>query len=322
MEKSTKRLILRFVFWGIIIAAPVIFFSMGLFYLNAYLTPERVQFVVVPVFESITSRKVQIDETKAQAGFTSWLEFRDIQFHHLSDDTIAGYSPPPAHLQRLFIQFKPLSVFTRAFQVDSIIVDGFRGSVTYDPERSYSHYLWEGSDENRRLEVNLERGDLESMQIRSFVVKNSDFHYIYKDRNLEYYIDDFYQEVRIEGVRVMNMMLIYGRTGGLLRASETGEVYTSISLSGRLQINLDDRSFVLRGGRLTIGDKNFAFTAFSNNEDDLNRISILFEDQRQVLSTSLEKLPSSLRQWLEGELPDSRYRVTILYADEYTADQT
>jgi hypothetical protein len=322
MEKATKRLVLRFVFWGIIIAAPVIFFSMGLVYLNAYLTAERVQFVAVPVFESISSRKVQIDDTKAHAGVTSWLDFRDIHFFLPSDEPDADSGLPDAHLDRMFVQFKPLSIFTRAFQIDSIIMDGFHGSITYDPGKSYTHFQWEGSDENRRLKINFEQSDLESIQIRSFVVKNSDFHYKHKDLNLEYYIDDFYQEVRIEGVRVMNMMLIYGEAGGVLKASGTGEIYTNISISGRLQINLDDRSFILRGGRLTIGEQSYAFTAFSNNEEDINRLSILFEDERHVLVTSFEKLPSSLVQWLEGELPGSRYRVTILYADEYTTDQT
>lgn len=322
MGKSTKRLILRFVFWGIIIAAPVIFFSMGRVYLNAYLTAERVRFIAVPVIESISSRKVQIDDAKAYAGVTSWLDFRGVDFFLPSDEPDTDWGPQDAHLDRIFVQFKPLSIFTQAFQIDSIIVDGFRGSITYDSGKSYSYFRWEGSDANRRLEINFEQSDLESIQIKSLVVKNSDFHYKRKDLNLEYYIDDFYKEVRVEGVRVMNMMLIYGEAGGLLKESGTGELYTNISISGRLQINLDDRTFILRGGRLTIGEQSYAFTAFSNNEEDIQRLSILFEDERHVLITPFQKLPSSLVQWLEGELPDSRYRVTILYADEHTADQT
>lgn len=122
--------------------------------------------------------------------------------------------------------------------------------------------------------------------------------------------------------RVMNMLLIYGNIGGVLKDSASGDTFTDVSVAGRLQINFDDGTFSLRRGKIIIGEKEFSFAAYLNKEEDILRLSILFEGTRASVEDSLKKLPPSIIQWLKGELPDSRYQVTVIYSGEYGADQT
>jgi len=122
--------------------------------------------------------------------------------------------------------------------------------------------------------------------------------------------------------RVMNMLLIYGNIGGVLKDPASGDTFTDVSVAGRLQINFDDGTFSLRRGKIIIGEKEFSFAAYLNKEEDILRLSILFEGTRASVEDSLKKLPPSIIQWLKGELPDSRYQVTVIYSGEYGADQT
>ncbi len=322
MEKSTKRLILRFIFWGSVLTAPVVFFSMGLIYLNAYLTEDRVNFVMIPVFETLSGRTVQIESTGAHLGFTSSLEFRNVNFHRKTAELNAAYSPVDASVNRIYLQFKPITMFARIFQVDSVLIDGFHGILKYDPERSYLQYDWNGGDESRRLQVNLEHSDLGNIHIKSLLIKNAAIHYFHQGLNLEYLIEDFYKDVELEGFRVMNMLLVNGHVGGVLKDPETGERFTDVLLTGRLQINFDDRTFIIRGGRMTIDNSEFLYTAFLNEVEDTLRLSIIFEEPREIIEEAFKKLPPSIEQWLRGELPGSRYRVHINYSGDHAADQT
>ncbi len=321
MEKSTKRLILRFVFWGVILAAPVVFFSMGKVYLNAYITGERVNSVMIPVLETVSERSVRIGSANAHIGFTSRFEFQDIEFFEKSEEVDTDHTLPDARISRGFIQFKPLTLFTDVFRIDSLFIDGYGGTITYNPDKSYFRFVFTDRDGMRR-EVNLDRFGLENIHIRSFKVKNSGFHYKNRRQNLEYILEDYYQEIQIEGVRVMNILLVYGSIGGVLKDPAAGNVFARVLISGRLQINFDDGTFILRSGNITIDEHNFSFTAFLNKNDDIPRLSILFDRPREPVEEVLEMLPSSLIQWLRGELPDSRYQVKIIYSGEHATDQT
>lgn len=321
MEKTTKKLIIRFVFWGVILAAPVVFLSMGVFYLNAYVTGERVNSIMIPVLESISERSVHIGSTNAHIGFISRFEFRDVDFFRKTGELNAAGSLPDVHIDRAYIQFKPLTLLANVFRIDSLLIDGFRGTIAYYPDKSYSRFVYTGSDGTRH-EVKLDQSDLENIHIKSLIVKNTSFHYKNHGLNLEYILDDFYQEVQIEGMRVMSMLLVYGSAGGVLRDPASGEMFTGVSVSGRLQINFDDRTFILRGGTMVIDEQVFSFTAFLSNDEDISRLSLMFDDPPELIEESFEKLPPSIVQWLSGEMTGSRYQVNIVYAGDHAADQT
>lgn len=322
MKKSTKRVVLRFIFWAAVIAAPVVFFSMGLVYLNAYITEDRVNFVVIPVFETLSSRTVQIESTGAHIGLTSWFEFRNIRFYPQSTQRNAAYTPADTYIDRIYLQFKPFTLFARTFKIDSVLIDGFSGILNYDPERQYMHYEWHDNDETRTLRVDFDLSDLENIHIKSLIIRNADVRYFHRGLNLEYYIEGFFNDMEVEGFRVMNMMLVNGRAGGVLRDPETGERYTDVALTGRLQLNLDDGTFILRGGRMTIDGDDFSFIAHLQKDGDIPHLSIYIDEPRETIEEIFRKLPSSIEQWLQGELPGSRYRVTINFPDDHAANQT
>ncbi len=322
LVQGIKKYIKRILFWGVILAAPVVFIMMGLVYLNAYLTGDRVNTAAIPVLETISGRAVQIGSTGAHIGLTASFDFRSIDFFQKSAFLDPSYSHVDSHIGRLFIQFKPLTLFAQSFQVDSILIDKFQGVVKYDPGRSYTQFKWIDEDESHRMEINLNESDLENIHIKSFRVKNSNIHYINEELQEEYIIDDFYKDVEVEGIRVMNMLLINGSIEGTFRNPETNSLYSRFSVAGRLQINLKDRTFVLRGGRLAIDDDVFSYTAIVNIDDEGARLTVLFEEPRQYVERAFRNLPPSLERWLQGQLPGSRYRVHINYSGEHAEDQT
>lgn len=322
MEKSRKKLLLRFVFWGVLLAAPVVFVMMIFVYLNAYVTADRVNFVVIPVFEAISGRSVQIETTEAHVGYTSSLEFSGVHFSpHTEQVNTEGISAD-THIDKLYFQFKPLTMFTRTFQIDSLIIDGFRGILKHDPDRSFSRLEWTADDESRRIELSIDHTDLDNIHIKSLCVYNASIHYVHTGFDVDYIVDDFYKEIELESLRVMNIMLVKGHAGGILKDPKTGKPFTDISLSGRLQINFDDGTFVIRGGTLGIGDKKFTFNAFSSRTEDIHGLSLIFDERREIIETAIEKFPHKLGQWFLGNLSGSKYRVQIIYAGEDGSDQT
>ena len=322
MAKGVKYYGLRTLFWGVIIVAPVMFFSMGLIYLNAWLTGDRVNFAAIPVFEVVSNRSVQIESTQSQIGFNTSFDFRSIDFFKKDATLDPSYTPVDTRIGRLYIQFKTLTLFARTFQVDSILIDTFSGMLKYNPDRPFSQFEWVDEDESRRMEINLDRSDLGNIHIKSFRVKNSDIHYVNEALNEEYLIGDFYQDVEIEGIRVMNMLLVNGHIGGTFQDPETKSRYSDFQLEGRLQVNFDDRTFLLRNGKFVIDDEEFSFTAFLNNDAGVSRFTIIFDEPQEIIEQAFQKLPPSLEQWLYGRLPQSRYQVHINYSGEYAEDQT
>ena len=322
MAKGIKYYGIRILFWGVIIAAPVMFVIMGFIYLNAWLTGDRVNFAAIPVFEVLSNRSVQIESTESHIGFNTSFDFRSIDFFKKNDTLDPSYTPVDTHIGRVFIQFKTLTLFARTFQVDSILIDTFSGILKYNPDRPFSRFEWVDEDESRRMEINLDRNDLGNIHIKSFRVKNSDIHYVNEALDEAYSIEDFYQDIEVEGIRVMNMLLVNGNLGGTFKNPETRSRYTDFHISGRLQINFDDRTFLLRNGRLVIDGEEFSYTAFLNNDTEVSRVTIIFNEPQEIIEEAFQKLPPSLEQWLYGKLPESRYQVHINYSGEYAEDQT
>jgi hypothetical protein len=318
MKKITKRVIGRIVFWGIVIAAPIVFFYMVHIYLNAYLTEERVLWVMIPVFELISDRTARIESTDAYFGFNSTFEFRNIRFYPKTAPDATENTHPDASIERLLVRFKTLTLLGGRFEVDSLLIEGFRGTLKYDPDRSYSHYVWIDPDESRRMEINITSSDINNIHIKSFHINNANVRYVNDGLGIEYHIDDFYQELEIEGFRVMNIFLINGTVGGIFMNPGTDEPYTDIMLSGRLQINIDDGTFIVREGRMTIGEDEFSYSAFVTGEGDDAHIAVIFQEPRDPVREALMKLPPSMIQWLEGDLEGSGYRVQVNYRDDQT----
>ncbi len=322
MAKSTKYYGIRILFWGAIIAAPFMFFSMGLIYLNAWLTGDRVNFAAIPVFEVLSNRSVQIETTQSHIGFNTSFDFRSIDFFKKDATLDPSYTPVETQIGRLYIQFKTLTLLARTFQVDSILIDTFSGILKYNPDRPFSRFEWVDEDESRRMEINLDRNDLGNIHIKSFRVQNSDIHYVNEALDEAYLIEDFYQDLEVEGIRVMNMLLVNGNLGGTFKNPGTKSRYADFNISGRLQLNFDDRTFLVRNGRLVIDDEEFSYTAFLNNDTEAARFTIIFNEPQEIIEQAFQKLPPSLEQWLYEKLPESRYQVQINYSGEHAEDQT
>jgi hypothetical protein len=314
MTIGTKKVLKRLLFWVILIAAPVTFLSLALFYLNAYLTSDRVTFVFMPVLEYLSDRTVTIGHSDIHIGYNTRLELKDVSFYDADDTVGPGMSVLDAKIDRIFLQLGTFSLFTDALALDSMIIEGMSGSVGSGWRGGIKELRWrtgrtEGTEGGNTLTLQLDRNDI---RVRHFIVRDAEFRYENEHIGLSLDIIGYEQELSVDMVSLMNILLVSGTVGGTISDPGTGDTCL-VSLSGRMQINFDDGTVFIRNGVLATMNTSHKFTAIAQKEDDVLRMRILFEEEEEYVSQSLLNLPPPLREWVFGRTEGSRIRTELIY---------
>jgi hypothetical protein len=314
MTIGTKKVLKRLLFWVILVAAPITFLSLALFYLNAYLTSDRVTFVLTPVLESLSNRSVTIGHSDIHIGYNTRLELSNVSFYDGDDTDESGMSVLDAKIDRIFLQLGTFSLFTDALALDSLIIEGLSGAIGSGWKGGTKELQWRtdrtgGTEGGNTITLQLDRNDIRA---RHFIVRDSDFRYENKDLGFYLDISGYEQELSFDMVSLMNILLINGTVSGTIRDPGTGDTCV-VSLSVRMQINFDDGTVFFRNGVLATMNIKHQFTAIAQKEEDVLRMRILFEEDEEYVSQSLLNLPLPLREWVFGRAEGSRIRTELIY---------
>ncbi len=310
-----KQILKKFLFWGILLAAPITFVSLVLFYFNASLTSDRVIFIFKPVFETLSGRIVLIEQAEIHIGFKTRAEFSNVRFLN-AGSAEAGMSPQPeATIARLFIQAGTFSLFAGSPEVDSLVVEGFSGKIGSDWLSGTTSLEWRtgdrsSDDDGSMMTLQIDKSDL---RIKCFSVRESEFIYDNDSLGFSLHIDEYSQDLRIDAVALMNLLLVHGSVSGTVR-SRTDDTRCRFSLYGRIQKNFDDGAVYLRGGVLTLDGESYPFTAVMQTEQTIDRLRIFFEAEREHVTEAIGLLPPEIRSWLFGENEKAQIRTELIYA--------
>lgn len=312
---NVKRYLLKILFWGLIVAAPIVFCMMMIFYLKTYLTDDRVHSAVVPVLQAVSGRDLLIGDTEFQLGLRSVLTLREVRF--LADDpTYPDTQFTAAKFDRFTLQFKPLTLFTRVFQIDSLIVEGLQGTLTIDSSRFLPPFVWTNGVNGRPVEVRIDSRDFENMEITVLRISGGDLLVFDEASQKGLQIDSFDFNLKLEGIRVMRLLLLKGETSVEFPQSASRVNGVLLRLSGRFQFNMDDQSIIIRNGILGINGTESSFTGMVQRENGVPHCKIFIDQPRESLESDILKLPQYVRDWLNGSLPHSRFSIQFVYPDD------
>jgi hypothetical protein len=300
MKNGTSKIWRRLLFWAVLIAAPVAFFVMLSFYLNSYLTSDRVIAGLQPALELLSGRRVSIGNADLSIGYRSVLTVEDVRFYRESS---AGEDTLDAVLRFGTMQFRPHTMFVGPSRIDSVIIDGFEGRIEADVNRSLSDLVWESPDGSQTIRVQLSRSDLLGLNIKSLKLRNASFTVDHGERGPSIHFESYEHDLTIDGVRVMNFLLITGTVNGAIK-DPVSDRLCRVSLTGRLQYNFDDGSVYLRNAALSFNDAVFPLSAFVFQDGTDRLLRIVFQTSEPAVADAYCVLPEPIRDWLEGVYAD------------------
>jgi hypothetical protein len=296
MKNGTSKLWRRLLFWAALIAAPVAFFVMLSFYLNSYLTSDRVIAGLQPPLELLSGRRVSIGSADLSIGYTAVLRLEDVRFYRESP---TGEDTLDAVLKSGTIRFRPHTMFVGPSQIDSVVIDGFEGRIEVDGNRSLSDLVWESPDGSQTVRVQLSRSDLLGLNIQSWKIQNASFTVDHGERGPSIHFESYDHDLTIDGVRVMNFLLFTGTVTGTMKDTVSDRL-CRVSLTGRLQYNFDDGSVYLRNAALSFNDAVFPLSAFVFMDGSDRLLRIVFQTSEPAVADAYCVLPEPIRDWLEG----------------------
>jgi hypothetical protein len=322
MRSERKRILVRIAFWGAIAGAPVVFFAMACIYLNAYLTGDRVAAVINPVLQVLSERNVSIAETNFEFGTTSTLRLRGVEFTR--HDTVGGLPRvvTDARIDRLTMRFRPLTIFTRVVEIDTLSLEGMEGTVRIARDFSFRRITVRDEERGTEMQISLGTGDMENFLIRVLRIEGSDLQFEDEKRGIRLEMERFAYTARIEGFRVMRTILTEGEFAATLHDRNIPGKSVAIRIEGRVQFNLDDNTFVLRGGVCAIDGAEYPFTAVMPGGTEIPTVKVLLQHSESEVQSDLYKLPASIREFLAGSGDDAPYRIQLIFSDADDPAQT
>jgi hypothetical protein len=314
MTSRTKIVLKRLIFWVILLAAPITFLSLAFIYTNAYMTSDRVSFVFTPFIEVLSDRTVIIERSEIHIGYNTKLEFNDLFFYDTDGAEESAMTIADAHIRRIYLQVGTFSLFTNAIAIDSLVIEDLTGTVRSGWQGWQKTLQWKTgrdteTDKGNTVSIEIEKNDV---RVKHFIVRDAHFSYENDTLGWSINIQDYDQDISIDLITLVNMLLINGTIRGTILDPQTGNACT-ISLTGSLQVNFDDGTILLRNGYLGINENIHPFTAIVQKDNNLHRLRVLFEQEEEYASGSLQDLPHPLREWVYGRNDRSSIRTELIY---------